>query len=506
MKGVYSPCFLQLAVSTIAPVTVIKRARSTTAFVRGLLLLCAAQLVVAPLHAQADTTRDVRFLGTWSGVLVMGVPTLRLALEVTRSAGALTGTLVSLDQGNARIPAQLAVQGDSLVVRMPMVGATFTGALTTTGDTLRGPFIQAGRTGSLAMAHLSSSIVKVSSARPQEPSLPLPYRVTDVAFESVPGVRIAGTLTEPQGPGPFPAVVLVTGSGPQDRDEALMGHRPFYVLSDYLTRRGIAVLRSDDRGVGKSTGVFAGATTADFADDAEAAVRFLATRPEIAHDRIGIVGHSEGGIIAPMVAARSTDVAFIVMMAGPGVRGDSLLILQTRAQLRVGGAPAAQQDSVVGFNARVFRAVASAPDSAEARTRASAIEEEFIASRPGSEQAALRTNLSSGLTQLSGAWMRNLLRYDPAPTLRRVHVPVLALNGTLDSQVPYREDLDGIASALKAGGNRDYEVVELPGLNHLFQTAKTGAVGEYMGIEETIAPVALARMGDWIARRFVHRE
>ncbi|MEP6990998.1 MAG: alpha/beta fold hydrolase [bacterium] len=484
----------------------IQRACHFAAFVRALLLLCAALPLGASLHAQADTTRDARFLGTWSGVLVIGVPTLRLVLEVTRSAGALTGTLESPDQGNARIPAQLAVQGDSLVVRMPMVGATFTGALTSAGDTLRGPFIQAGRTGSLAMAHVASSIVKVTSARPQEPSLPLPYRVTDVAFESVPGVRIAGTLTEPQGPGPFPAVVLVTGSGPQDRDEALMGHRPFYVLSDYLTRRGIAVLRSDDRGVAKSTGVFARATTADFANDAEAAVRFLGTRPEIAHDRIGIIGHSEGGMIAPMVAARSADVAFIVMMAGPGVRGDSLMTLQTRAQLRLGGASATQQDSVTAFNAQVFRAVASAPDSAQARARASALEDEFIASRPGSEQAALRTSLASGLTQLTGAWMRGLLRYDPTSTLMRVHVPVLAINGTLDSQVPYREDLDGIAAALKAGGNKDYEIVALPGLNHLFQTAKTGAVGEYMGIEETIAPAALAQMGDWIVRRFVHRE
>jgi len=467
-------------------------------------LALLALLGGAPLlHAQGGSAGPDRYVGTWKGVLELPGANLRLALDVTRSGDALGGSLTSLDQNNSRIPVALMVRNDSLVADMPAIVASFSVALTPEGDTLRGAFLQNGGMGRLTLAHLSTLVVPVVALRPQVPVGPVPYAATDVSFTAPNRVFLSGTLTTPTGAGPFPAVVIVSGSGPQDRDGSIFGHRPFLILADYLTRRGIAVLRYDDRGTAHSTGTFAGSTTADFADDAQAAVRFLADRPEIDRMRVGIIGHSEGAIIAPMVAARSAEVGFIVLLAGPGLPGDSTLILQSRAQFRLSGAPDAEVEPLATLTAHLLHAVSTASDSAIARREVLAEEERYVLTQPSERRATLRTNLDMRNVQLLSPWMRYLLAYDPRPALMRVRVPVLALNGTLDSQVLYRENLDAIGAALKAGANPDFEVVELPGLNHLFQSATTGAVTEYSVIEETLSPAALARIGDWITQRFV---
>lgn len=469
-----------------------------------LALVCGVLSVGAlPLRAQGVASAD-RYVGTWKGVLEMPGILLRLALDVSRSGDALGGSLTSLDQGNTRIPVTLAVRNDSLIAELPSIVASFAVA-GDEGDSLRGSFQQSGATGRIMFGHISRTIVALVARRPQEPVTPLPYTSEDVSFPSVKGGVLAGTLTSPTGPGPWPAVVLVSGSGPHDRDERVLGHRPFYVLSDYLTRRGVAVLRYDDRGVARSTGSFAESTTADFADDAEAAVRFLSTRPDVDSARVGMIGHSEGGAIAPIVAARSKDVAFIVLMAGPGVSGDSLLILQNRAQLRVSGVPEDEAPTLARLTSRLLHAVSGARDSTEALTHVLEIEEQYVTSRQPEQQESLRANLHGRNAQLLTPWMRYFLTFDPRPVLSRVRVPVLALNGTLDGQVLSRENLAAIASALTAGGNTDFETVELPGLNHLFQTATTGAISEYSVIEETIAPLALDRLGDWITRHIRQR-
>jgi Dipeptidyl aminopeptidases/acylaminoacyl-peptidases len=473
----------------------LRRTRQTLPFLAALL---ASWTVSPPLLAQDPATANERFVGTWKGVLEMPGARLRLALDVSRSGDAVGGSLTSLDQGNARIPVALIVRNDSLVADMPSIVASF--AVGLDGDTLRGSFTQSGATGRITLAHLSNTIVAVVARRPQEPTGPLPYNASNVAFPSVDGVVIAGTLTTPQGAGPWPAVILVSGSGPHDRDERMVGHRPFFVLSDYLTRRGIAVLRYDDRGAERSSGSFVASTTADFADDAEAAVRFVVQRPEIDRARVGIAGHSEGGAIAAVVAARSTDVSFIVLMAAPGIPGDSLLILQNRAQLRMAGVPAVELEPLARLTARLLHAVSGAKDSAEARERVLAIEEVYVSEQVPERQMSLRKNLTSRNTQLLTPWTRYFLAFDPRKALASVHVPVLALNGTLDSQVMYRENLDAIAAALKTANNADVELVELPGLNHLFQTAETGAISEYSVIEETMSPTMLQRVGDWIQR------
>jgi hypothetical protein len=463
--------------------------------------LRVATLAVCVSSAAAQPAAS-RVVGTWQGTLQAGPLSLRLGLTVRRdSSGALTGVMTSIDQGGARFPATLVLRGDTLVATMAMVNATYAAVVSAAGDTLRGTFTQ-GASLPLTLGRVAELSAVV---RPQEPKPPFPYRAEEVAFASAPNVRLAGTLTIPDGPGPFPAVVLVTGSGPQDRDETLMGHKPFLVLADHLARHGIATLRYDDRGVARSSGDFVRATSADFADDAEAAVRFLKQRGEILTDRIGIVGHSEGGLIAPMVAARTGDVGFVVLLAGPGLPGDSILVLQTRAIALATGAPPERVERAVSLNRRMYDAVKHARDSADAATHAMAAYREYVATLPAAQQAAATSALSASLGQLVSPWMRYFLAYDPRPALRRVHVPVLALDGTLDLQVPYAPNLAAIDSALAAGGNRDHETVALPRLNHLFQTATTGAPSEYATIEETFAPAALDVITEWITKRFGRR-
>jgi hypothetical protein len=322
-----------------------------------------------------------------------------------------------------------------------------------------------------------------------------------VVVNDTAGVRLAGTLTKPRGRGPFPAVLLATGSGPQDRDEALLGHRPFLVLADRLTRAGLAVLRCDDRGVGGSTGSFAGATTLDFAADARAGLAYLRSRRDVDRTRIGLIGHSEGGIVAPLVAADG-GVAFVVLLAAPGVPGDSLLALQGAAVLRAMG----ESDSVVAWNGRLQRrlfAVLKAPgESSGLRQRLLEVIDRAVDELPADQRGVVnRSNMTAQAEMMSSPWFRWFVAYDPAPALARLACPVLALNGALDMQVPAKENLAAITRALAAAGNRDARTLELPGLNHLLQTSPTGSPAEYGTIEETIAPAALDTIATWIEAR-----
>ena len=337
-----------------------------------------------------------------------------------------------------------------------------------------------------------ANAVAVETKRPQNPVKPYPYREEDVTYDNTAAhITLAATLTTPAGPGPFPAVLLITGSGPQDRDESLAGHRPFLVLADYLTRRGMAVLRVDDRGVAKSGGNFASATTADFATDAEAGVAYLRTRREVDAKKIGLIGHSEGGMIAPMVAARNTAVAFIVLMAGPGVPGEDILLAQNTLLAQAAGVPEEQITQNTALLKGVFEILKEEKDEARLQTR---LRERLTGTMPPEM-------ISVQIRTLTSPWYRYFVAYDPAPALKRLTCPVLAINGERDMQVPPKLNLPAIRSALEASGNKNVEVTELPGLNHLFQTAKTGAPNEYAQIEETMSPVALDTIARWILKR-----
>ena len=458
--------------------------------------IVAAAFVPAVLHAQQPVAR---FLGEWTGTLATPAARLRLGLTVARdsSSGGLTGVMTSLDQGNAKIPATLALHGDTLVVSMPAAQATYTAVFDAAKDSLRGMFTQ-GASLPLDMGRASSPTAR---PRPQEPKPPFPYSSREVTVESVPGVRLAGTILMPAGAGPFPAVVMVTGSGPQNRNEELLGHKPFLVITDYLARHGIASLRYDDRGIAGSTGNFEASTSADFANDAQAAVAFLRKQPGIAPGHVGIIGHSEGGLIAPIVAARDTNVAFIVLLAGPGLPGDSILLLQAELIAKANGTPQAMIDTSLAVNSRLFAAVKGARDSADAAVRVNAIAGRMVASLLPAQQSQARTQFESAKGQVLAPWMQYFLKYDPRTALRQVRVPVLALGGSLDLQVPPKQDLAQIDTALTRAGNRDHEVKELPGLNHLFQPAKTGSPNEYATIDETFSPTALQIIADWVNAR-----
>lgn len=331
----------------------------------------------------------------------------------------------------------------------------------------------------------------VNEKRPQTPVPPFPYASEDVTYTNpASGLTLAGTLTQPSEGGPHPAVVLISGSGTQDRDGTIFEHRPFAVMADAFTRRGIAVLRVDDRGAGGSDRGPLDVTSADFATDVGASVAFLRGRDDIDPARIGLVGHSEGGMIAPMVAAEDHALAGIVLLAGPGITGKELLIAQSRAVLEARGADAGMVDTAVAQQTKVMEAIATAPSVEEARTQ--------VAAAMGvGDNEAIRKTLEAQIIP----WTVYFVKHDPKTVLPRVTCPVLALNGTLDIQVIAGPNLQGIEAALASGGNQDVTVRELDGLNHLFQPATKGTVAEYETLTTTFDEGALTTIGDWLLEK-----
>ena len=439
--------------------------------------------------------------GIWQGTLKVPTGELRVVFHINKAAdGKLSATMDSPDQGANGIAIDtVAYSNGKLSMKANAIKGSFDGTMKTDGRTIDGKWKQ----GPFSLALVLTRVDKVVEAnRPQEPKKPYPYKEEEVEFPNpVAGIKLAGTLTMPDSGGPFGAVALITGSGPEDRNEAVFGHKPFLVLADYLTRRGIAVLRWDDRGVGKSTGDPKTATTADLATDVLAAVAYLKTRAEIAPNRIGLLGHSEGGVIAPMVANQSKDIAFVVLMAGTGLRGDSILMLQSRLVAKAEGASDSTIAATMPFERRTLDIALKETDTAVAAPELRAVMKEALAKMSAQDKEAFGYSdeaIEPQVKQVLSPWFRYFLRYDPQPALRALKVPVLAVVGSKDVQVAPKENLSAIEAALKAGGNKDYTVKELPGLNHLLQTAVTGGISEYAKTEETIAPAALAVMGDWI--------
>jgi pimeloyl-ACP methyl ester carboxylesterase len=436
--------------------------------------------------------------GNWEGSAQRNGATLRLVLRVTTGPRGTIASFDSPDQLAMGLPVTgLAREGDAVRFTLPAGNTSFTG--TVAGERLTGRWTDGTET--MLVRRPAGAAVAAPPRRPQTPQPPFPYRAEEVSIANAraPGTTLAGTLTLPQGRGPFPAAILITGSGGQDRDETLFAHKPFAVLADYLTRHGIAVLRYDDRGIARSTGRFAGATSADFATDANAAFAFLAARPEIDRRAIGFIGHSEGGMVGPIAAMDNPDVGFLVLLAGPGTPTRELLEAQRLAIARSQGTSEAVITQTAPLQAELVAVAAGDLDAAAARAALAASLTEARLQTLG-VTAAQRDSM---INTMLDPWFRWFLRYDPAPALRHFRGPLLALNGSLDMQVLPTSNLAGIRAA--TAGHRDVTVTELPGLNHLFQTARTGAVGEYATIEETMAPVVLQTVAEWIRTRFVGR-
>lgn len=444
----------------------------------------------------------------WQGALDVGGIKLRLVLRVSKNPdGSLQATLDSIDQGAMNLPVDsIVIENKIMRFTMKSISGSYEGTLSADGSEVIGTWTQSGQSLPLAFKRVTDVVQAPTLKRPQEPKKPYPYREEEVVFENPEAkIQLAGTLTLPNEQGPFPAVVLISGSGQQDRDETVFGHRPFLVLADYLTRQGIAVLRYDDRGFGKSTGDPTHATSADFAMDALAAVRYLQTRREIDSKKIGLIGHSEGGMIAPMVAVQAPDeIAFIVLLAGLGVTGEELLLLQQELILHALGISAEIIARNRALQQQVFAAVREQPDNLEAEKKLRALLLGELSRLSEEEQRVLgfsEAMIEAQIKQILSPWFRYFLTYDPRPTLMQVRCPVLALNGEKDLQVPPSQNLPEIVKALEAGGNSDYAVVKLANLNHLFQTSTTGSLSEYAQIEETFAPRALRVVSDWILRQ-----
>ena len=480
------------------------RSRRTTA------AALAAVLLPAALAAQAPDS----WVGTWQGELNVGPQSLPLVVHITQGAGGLEATMDSPAQGATGIPVS-SVEADEagLTFEVAVIQGRYQGTLRDDGA-VEGTWTQGPNSLPLVLERVpeggANAVVPGPEDRPQTPRCPCPYAAHDVRFPNpAGGFELAGTLTLPEGEGPFPGVVLVSGSGPQDRDETLAGHKPFLVLADHLTRAGIAVLRYDDRGVGESGGDFPSATSVELATDADAAVAWLAARPEVRADAVGIVGHSEGGLVGPLVASRSDRPRFLVLLAGPGVPGKDVLRTQSRAIAELQGATATAIDTNDRVLTTAFAVLEETEDPGEASARLRALLEEEIGGLDPAERAAAGIPeddpgpwLDMQVAQLTSPWMRYFLFHDPAPALEETRVPVLAVNGSLDSQVDADVNLAAIEAALRRGGNPDYTVEALPGLNHLFQEAGTGDPAEYAAIDQTMSPVAMERVAGWILDRW----
>jgi uncharacterized protein len=455
--------------------------------------------------SEADAADLEGLAGNWKGTLEVGPISLRVFLVLEGGATHRSrGYFVSPDQAETRFPvARLTLDSQSVGFEVPAIAGSYAGQLDRASRIMKGTWKQAGRAIPLALTWTEADW---KLRRPQTPQPPFPYQAEEVTVENPSAnLKLAGTLTRPSGAGPFAAAILISGSGPQDRDETLFGHKPFAVIADFLSRNGHAVLRVDDRGTGKSTGNFGAATSEDFSKDAEAALDYLSTRREIDPRRIGFIGHSEGGLIAPMVAARRADVGFLVLLAAPGIAGEELALAQAETFSRLKGFGEEGIVKCRPLNREALRMVQSGLSPNEMKSKLKEYEQKMLPLVSAQDRQLYETlkeqteaNLELGLAQLQTAWMQFMLRYDPAADLRRVRCPVLALTGQLDKQVLASQNLPAIEKHLEAGGNTRVTVKELTGLNHLFQTAQTGDLKEYGEIEETFAPSALAEMLDWL--------
>jgi uncharacterized protein len=469
--------------------------------IRILLLTLFVTLLGTVVGGQVLQNADID--GNWTGTIEVSGIKLRLTFKISKTADGYGAKFDSTDQGMTDLDVDTVTrEGDLVRFEAKKFGFTYEGKLNPQGDELSGTFRQGAATWPLVLKRVTE-VPKLN--RPQDPQKPYPYNEEEVSYRNEKdNVKLAGTLTLPRTSGKHPAVILISGSGSQDRNETVAGHRPFLVLSDHLTRNGIAVLRVDDRGAGGSDLGSLTATSENYAEDVLAGIRFLKSRQEINPKQIGLIGHSEGGMIAPMVAAQSNDVAFIVLLAGMGQRGEDVIYTQTELIQKAEGMNSEVTAKTLDLLKRINAIVKTQSDE---KRLEQLINEEFAA-HVGALTEPQRKAFAPAEATLKGLmpmfrlpWFRYFITFDPSPFLRKVKVPVLALNGELDLQVAWKENLGLIAAALKAGGNKDNTITSFPNLNHLFQTSKTGSLSEYGQIEETMSPDVLKTISDWILRR-----
>ena len=486
------------------------RKNTTRVMMPVVLFIMAGLTFIFPVQAYAfpDSNPGRMIEGIWQGTLRFSGMELRLVFTISRNPdNTLTATYDVPEQNVKGAPVdKITFAAKKLHLEILPIEGVFEGILSEDGVKIDGKWGQGGMELPLVLERAQA---QPEIRRPQEPKEPLPYKSEEVAYENTDAkIRLAGTLTLPSLEGTFPAVLLLSGSGAQDRDETVFSHRPFLVLADYLTRKGIAILRVDDRGVGGSTGKFDEATAEDYAADAEAGVAYLKNRKEIKGESIGLIGHSEGGIIASMVAAQSPDVAFIVLIASPGLPIKEMETSGRMSTLKAKGASQSLIDKSLALQERLFAVIRHNTDGKTVKDEFTSVITEYFKGLSDDERKITRVSedileiyIQDQFQRLHSPWFRFYLPFDPGKVLQKVTCPVLAINGEKDTQVKAKENLQAIERALKTGGNNNYSVKELSGLNHLLQSARTGDISEYAKIEETMSPTALQLITDWILKQ-----
>lgn len=455
--------------------------------------------------------------GNWQGLIPAGGKNLRLIFHVTKSGETYSAKFDSPDQNAFGLScSSVTVLNDSLLIGIELVKGGYKGKWNGK-DMITGVYSQGPGSMAIDLKRVSDAELPKTPAtqiKPQTPKPPFSYIIEEVGYENtVQKNHLAGTFTKPMNGNKFPVVLMITGSGPQDRDESIGMHKPFWVIADYLTKQGIAVLRVDDRGMGKSTGDFRGSTSADFATDVMAGINYLKTRSDIDTTKIGLIGHSEGGMIAPYVAARSKDVAFIVMLAGPAIGGIQTMYFQAvekpMANLSAHDRNAYGQlyNKMLGRKLDDERGKLDVDQGKDITVYTRNAFMNWKKKQPdstlkvlihGTDEEVIKL-MSDGFRDFERPWWRFFLTYDIAKDLQKLKIPVFALNGEKDEQVDSKANLAAIKTIFTKNKNTRYRTYEVPGVNHLFQHCKAcGSVSEYLTLDETFDTATLTIIGNWI--------
>lgn len=465
-------------------------------------IFCVFVFLFTALSLSAQTKNVT---GIWEGKLNVGIE-LRIVFHFSKNDdGSLKGTMDSPDQNVKDIPCnKVTVSNDSVIAELKLINGAYRATLIN-DSTLSGLWIQGPGSFPLTVKRVEKATE--IKPKPQTPKPPFNYNSEDVEYNNADSsIHFGATFTYPKTGGPFATAILITGSGQQDRDETILNHKPFAVIADYLTKNGYAVLRVDDRGMGKTSAVnIKNATSADFAKDVEASLAYINTRKEVDKNRIGLIGHSEGGLIADIIASRNKDIDFVIMLAGPGTKGDELLADQTGAILMSTGISKEATDAYKLAYKNIIQH-AMQMDTASAITASmnyfnewkQKTDPKFLNELEVNDSTSAREMVRQMTAQFSTPWFKYFLQTDPADYIKQLKCKVLALNGSKDVQVLPKQNLAGIKAALQKSKSKKYEVQELPGLNHLFQHCNACTVAEYGQLEETFAPEALDIMVKWL--------